>query len=439
MKATNEFVSSAVMPELKTKIENLLNVLSGTIITFPAIVTEVVKIIPTESVKYFEAGAIYEVICNTSLEGRSNLHTLAIQTKTDVYHLQKLAAKMDPDYESTCEMLQELIKQYLTIYSVWEYERAIASGESHDGATLQAELIKHESRLFVADSDIEEDFIEYIDKYLKGDSTDKLPAPLELEFCNQYEEGDLVIVAGRPGMGKSMYLLNCVERWEKLGKRGIVFSLEMSTNQLRSRILNMKCGYDIRNQLDRENEIRQTAEVVRNMNVVYSSARSISQIENKAKLENLAQKLDYIVIDYIQLIKGNKNRNGNRDQELGETARILKELAMSLKIPVIALAQLSRAAESSSDKIPQLSHLRESGSLEQEADIVKFLYRAEYYGIDCDSSGASTKGMANIIVAKYRNGKVGTNTTSFSYINGFYKAQNYDHFARMEAPKDFIF
>lgn len=401
--------------------------------------TEVVKIIPIECVKLFDSGDIYSVICSTSLEGRSNLHTLAIETKTDIYDLQKLAAKMDPDYESTCEMLQELIKQYFTIYCAWEYERAIASGESHDTATLQSELIKHESSLFVADSDIEEDFVQYIDKYLAGDSTDKTLTPLPLEFCGHYEQGDLVIVAGRPGMGKSMYLLNCVERWEQQGKRGLIFSLEMSTNQLRSRILNMKLGYDIRSELYKQDEIKQTAGIVRDMNVVYSSARSISQIEAKAKLENLAQKIDYIVIDYIQLIKGNKSKNGTRDQEIGETARILKELAMTLKIPVIALAQLSRAVENTGDKIPQLSHLRESGSLEQEADIVKFLYRPEYYGIDVDSTGASTKGMANIIVAKYRNGKVGTNAVNFSYINGFYKAQNYDHFAKMEAPKDFIF
>lgn len=379
------------------------------------------------------------MICSTSLEGRSNLHTLSIETETDIYNLQKLASKMDPDYESTCEMLQELIKQYLTIYSVYEYERQISSGESHEAALLQAELIKHESRLFVADSDIEEDFVQYIDKYLAGDSTDKTLTPLPLEFCGHYEQGDLVIVAGRPGMGKSMYLLNCVERWEQQGKRGLIFSLEMSTNQLRSRILNMKLGYDIRSELYKQDEIKQTAGIVRDMNVVYSSARSISQIEAKAKLENLAQKIDYIVIDYIQLIKGNKSKNGTRDQEIGETARTLKELAMTLKIPVIALAQLSRAVENTGDKIPQLSHLRESGSLEQEADIVKFLYRPEYYGIDVDSTGASTKGMANIIVAKYRNGKVGTNAVNFSYINGFYKAQNYDHFAKMEAPKDFIF
>ena len=187
--------------------------------------------------------------------------------------------------------------------------------------------------------------------------------------------------------------------------------------------------------INRQDEIKQTAEVVRDMNVVYSSARSISQIEAKAKLENLAKKIDYIVIDYVQLIKGNKSKNGTRDQEIGETARTLKELAMTLKIPVIALAQLSRAVENTTDKIPQLSHLRESGSLEQEADIVKFLYRPEYYNIEQDSTGASTKGMAHIIVAKYRNGQVGTNIVNFSYINGFYKAQNYDHFARMPAPK----
>jgi len=433
MKAT-----SALISDIKQKIENLLNILSGSIMTLPHIVTEVVQILPVESVSLFDNGKLYKAICETSLEGRTNLHTLSISVGMDYYDLMRIAGQMDFDYLSTCEMLQELIKQYLTIYATWQYESKLLSGESHEDAILAAELIKHESKLFTAHTDIEANFTDYIQRFLNGDVSERIPTPVNLEFCNQYEEGDLVIVAARPGMGKSMYLLNCLERWENAGKRGIVFSLEMAVNQLKSRLLNMKLGYDIRNEKQKAPEIISMAEKIDEMNVVYSSATTISQIESRAKLENLSKKIDYILIDYVQLIRGNKSKNGTRDQEIGETARTLKQLAMSLKIPVVILAQLSRAVEARSDKIPQLSDLRESGSLEQEADIVKFLYRPEYYGFEHDAAGNSTKGQALIMVAKYRNGQVGTNHVHFDYVNGFFKSTGYfDN--RIEPPTEYVF
>jgi hypothetical protein len=434
MKAT-----SALIPELKEKIENLINCLSGTIMTFPHIVTEVIKIIPTEATRTFEGGKLYKLICETTLEGRSNLHTLGLVIGWDSYDLMKIADKMEVDHESTCEMLHELLKQYLTIYSIWEYESKLLAGENHESALLAAELIKHESRLFTAEAESESNFIEYIQKFLSGTDSEKTTAPLDLEFCKEYEEGDLVIVAGRPGMGKSMYLLNCLERWALLGKRGIVFSLEMGTNQLKSRLLNMMLGYDARNEKHRAIEIIEVSEKIEELHVVFSGARSISQIESKAKLENLAKKVDFILIDYVQLIKGNKSKNGTRDQEIGETARTLKELAMTLKIPIIALAQLSREVEKRGNKRPQLSDLRESGSLEQEADIVKFLYRPEYYGIEYDENSCSTKGLAEIIVAKYRNGSVGTNNVAFHYVNGFFKPLPNWSNSTITPPSDLVF
>jgi replicative DNA helicase len=416
MKAT-----SALIPELKEKIENLINCLSGTIMTFPYIVTEVIKIIPTEATQLFEAGKLYKLICETTLEGRSNLHTLGLVIGWDSYDLMKIANKMEVDHESTCEMLQELLKQYLTIYSTWEYESKLLSGENHDNAELAAELVKRESMLFTADIVQNEDLAAFIEDKINGIEKNKLSAPIPIEYCGDYEAGDMVIVAGRPGMGKSMYLLNCALEWAVKGKRGILFSLEMPIIQLKARLLSMITGEDSKNAKNSPNKdlLRKKSLEIDSFPIVFSTTEKLNQIEAKCKLENLAKPIDYVLIDYVQLITANGKKNGNREQEIAEIARTIKRLAVNLNIPIIILAQLSRAVESRGDKRPQLSDLRESGSLEQEADIVKFLYRPEYYGINEDFEGKSTTGKAEIIVAKYRNGKAGTNIVNFDYIQGF--------------------
>jgi hypothetical protein len=413
--------TSALIQEIKNKIEGLLDVLSGTIMTFPYIVTEVVEIFPVEAARFFEAGKLYKAICETTLEGRSNLHTLSIVIGWDSYSLSKIAKKMDPDHLSTCEMLQELTKQYITIYSIWEYESKLLAGESHENAIMQIEAIKHESRLFTAEAAQTEDLCEYIEDKINGNEKNKLAAPLPLEFCGDYEQGDLVIVAGRPGMGKSLFMLNCAFEWAQKGKRGIVFSLEMSPLQLQLRLLNLATGEDCKNVAMSNNKdtIRLKAKEVKSLPIIFSGTSKLSQIEAKCKLENIAKKIDYVIIDYVQLVKGN-DKKGNRDQEIGEITRTIKQLAMTLNIPIIALAQLSRAVETRGGaKRPQLSDLRESGSIEQEADIVKFLYRPEYYGLTESEQGESLAGVAEIIVAKYRNGRAGTNIVKFDYLSGF--------------------
>jgi replicative DNA helicase len=216
-------------------------------------------------------------------------------------------------------------------------------------------------------------------------------------------------------------MLNCAFEWAQKGKRGIVFSLEMSPLQLQMRLLNLITGEDCKNVAMSNNKdlIRKKAKEVKELPIIFSGTSKLSQIEAKCKLENLAKKIDYVIIDYVQLVKGNEKK-GNREQEIGEITRTIKQLAMTLNIPIIALAQLSRAVETrGGSKIPQLSDLRESGSIEQEADIVKFLYRPEYYGITDDQQGISTIGKAEIIVAKYRNGRAGTNKVKFDYLTGF--------------------
>lgn len=417
MKPTNALIS-----DIKQKIENLLDILSGSIMTMPHIVTEVVQILPVESVSLFQNGKLYKAICETSLEGRTNLHTLSISVGMDYYDVMRIAGQMDSDYLSTCEMLQELIKQYLTIYSTWEYESKLLAGESHETALAMSEIIKNESRLFTAEQNKDEDFVAFIEDKINGIEKNKIAAPLPLEYCGDYEQGDLVIVAGRPGMGKSLYMLNCAIEWSKKGKRGIIFSLEMSTIQLKMRMLNLLTGEDCKNasMSFNKNLLRQTAKEIEELPIIFSSADKVSQIESKCKLENMANPIDYVLIDYVQLIKGNDKKNANRDQEIGEITRTIKRLAMSLNIPIVALAQLSRAVETRGGaKRPQLSDLRESGSIEQEADIVKFLYRPEYYGITEDEQGVSTLGKAEIIVGKYRNGRAGSNLVKFDYITGF--------------------
>jgi replicative DNA helicase len=250
-----------------------------------------------------------------------------------------------------------------------------------------------------------------------------------------WQKSDLVILAARPAMGKTAFTLALARNAAVDHKRPIaLFSLEMSSAQLVQRLISMETHIPAekirRGTLEQYEYQILTSKIdnLKNAPIFIDDTPAINVFELRSKCRRLKQQHDIqmIVIDYLQLMSGSVDgKGGNREQEISQISRSLKALAKELEVPVIALSQLSRAVETrGGDKKPILSDLRESGAIEQDADIVIFLYRGEYYGIDTDVDGQSTKDIAEVIIAKHRNGPVTTVRTRF--INRFAKFENLD-------------
>jgi replicative DNA helicase len=233
-----------------------------------------------------------------------------------------------------------------------------------------------------------------------------------------WQKSDLIILAARPGMGKTAFALSTARNAAvDFGKSIAVFSLEMSGEQLVTRLISgeteiisqkMRSGNLTPQEWDRlNNKIGKLADA----KIFIDDTPGISVFELKAKCRRLKaqQGIDMIIIDYLQLMRGEDSKGqGNREQEIGYISRSLKGLAKELHVPVIALAQLSRAVETrGGNKKPMLSDLRESGSIEQDADMVMFLYRPEYYQITEFEDGMPTQGLAEVMLAKHRHGAIG--------------------------------
>ncbi|MFA7468315.1 MAG: replicative DNA helicase, partial [Desulfotomaculaceae bacterium] len=230
------------------------------------------------------------------------------------------------------------------------------------------------------------------------------------DICCGLQPSDLIIVAARPSMGKTTFGLNIAEHVAlKHNVPVAIFSLEMSSEQLVRRMLCTEAMVDQHKARvgDLEEEewarITEVAEKFSEAKIFIDDtpAITISGIRGKVKRLQAEHGLGLIIVDYLQLMRG-RGRVENRQQEIAEISRSLKALAKELNAPVLALAQLSRAVEQRQDKRPMLADLRESGSLEQDADVVMFIYRDEYYNLDSEK-----KGIAEIIVAKQRNGPTG--------------------------------
>lgn len=225
------------------------------------------------------------------------------------------------------------------------------------------------------------------------------------------QPSDLILIAARPSMGKTALALNIVEHVVLRVKVSTVFfSLEMSKVQLVNRLLSMNSRVEaqkIRTGGIEENdwvELMESARAIGNSNLIIDDTAgiTISEMRSKCRKFKLEHQIGLIVIDYLQLMQGSK-KSESRQQEISEISRSLKELARELNCPVIALSQLSRAVEQRPDKRPMLSDLRESGAIEQDADVVMFIYRDEYYKQDTDEPG-----VAEVIIGKQRNGPTGT-------------------------------
>ena len=236
---------------------------------------------------------------------------------------------------------------------------------------------------------------------------------IDLDYkTSGFQPSDFILIAARPSMGKTAFVLNVVDYVTvRRGTPCMVFSLEMSKEQLVNRMLSMESNVDSQKLRTGTLTDSDWDAVVEGVGVIGSSRLiiddtpgiSITELRSKCRKAKLEHDIGLIIIDYLQLMTGSGRGSDNRQQEISEISRSLKALAREMKAPVVALSQLSRACETRTDHRPMLSDLRESGAIEQDADVVMFLYRDDYYNKDSEM-----KDMAEVIIAKQRNGPIGT-------------------------------
>ena len=242
------------------------------------------------------------------------------------------------------------------------------------------------------------------------------------------QPSDLIIVAARPSMGKTAFVLNIAEHVAVKQKiTTVIFSLEMSKDQLVKRVISMNSKVDSQairtGDLQDEDwmKIVESAKDIGDSNLVIDDTPGISvqELRSKCRKLKLEHNLGLIIIDYLQLMSGGSRRAESKQQEIAEISRSLKAIAREVNAPVIALSQLSRAVEQRPDKRPMMSDLRESGAIEQDADVVMFIYRDDYYNKESKDAGVS-----EIIIGKQRNGPTGT--VKLRWLSQFTKFANLD-------------
>lgn len=243
------------------------------------------------------------------------------------------------------------------------------------------------------------------------------------------QPSDLVLIAARPSMGKTAFVLNIAQNVAFKEKKTVaIFSLEMSKEQLVNRLFSLESRVD--SQKIRTGDLSdgdwerliESAGVIGESNLIIDDTPgiSISELRSKCRKYKLEHNLSMIIIDYLQLMSGSGRGSESRQQEISEISRSLKAVARELQVPVLALSQLSRAVEQRPDHRPMLSDLRESGAIEQDADVVMFIYRDDYYDKDSEK-----KGIAEIIIAKQRNGPIGT--VDLVWLPDYTKFANMEH------------
>ncbi len=263
-----------------------------------------------------------------------------------------------------------------------------------------------------------------------------------------WQKSDLIIIAARPSMGKTAFVLSMARNMAVEHDKAIaIFSLEMSSLQLVNRMIvgeSQLSAEKIRTgRLDQHEwvQLEKKVEKLASAKIFIDDTPSISIFELRAKCRRLKQQsnIDLVIIDYLQLMTGITDKSGNREQEVSNISRSLKAMAKDLNIPVIALSQLNRSVEMrGGTRRPQLSDLRESGAIEQDADIVLFIHRPEKYGLtemsldNNDDNVISTKGLAEIIIAKHRNGALGD--VNLKFVEQYVQFTEFDDFGNNMEP-----
>jgi replicative DNA helicase len=278
--------------------------------------------------------------------------------------------------------------------------------------------------------------VKQLEEISKKDGTSGVPTGFrDLDrVTGGFQPSDMVVLAARPGMGKTAFVLSMARNAAVDYKKGVaIFSLEMSSLQLVNRLIASETeisGEKLKKGTLEPYEWEQlNARIgkLTNAPIFINDTPGLSVFELRAQCRRLKAEKDIqmVIIDYLQLMSGSGDSKGNREQEISTISRAIKGIAKELSIPVIALSQLSRAVETrGGDKRPQLSDLRESGAIEQDADMVMFIYRPEYYNIQNDEDGNSTQGLGELIIAKHRNGS--TEDVKIKFESHLAKFSNWD-------------
>ena len=308
----------------------------------------------------------------------------------------------------------KVVKEYSTLNTLKEYALKLLKAQTVESAQkIKEELINFKDE-YLEIKDFKKLLNAFVEKVKKAKESERLIAGMETGFLELdtltlgFEKGSFILVGARPGMGKSSFMLSMAMNMAKAGKKVVIFSLEMSANQCLERMSAILSGVELRkirtgmlSQEDWGKFIQACLELDR-MGIVLDDAgnRTTLEIRSIAQLE----KADVVFIDYLQLITPFTKKQ-SRQEEVAEISRTLKLIAKDLNIPVVALVQLSRQTEHRSDRRPTLADIRETGQTEQDADIVMFLYRPEYYK---KNPPPEEVGIAEVIVAKNRQGRQGT-------------------------------
>jgi len=426
--AMEEALLKRVLPH---SIEAEQSVIGAMIMDKDAIVTAS-EILAEEDFYSKQCGVLFEAMVELNDEGKP----------VDLITLQdRLKEKDVPPEVSSLEYIRDLItavptsaniKHYANIVSEKAMLRRLIKMNEEIANTcyvgkesLEAILEDTEKRVFhLIQRRNAEDFVpirqvvmntmEQIEKASrnKGNVTGIATGFVDLDYRTAgMQPSDLVLIAARPSMGKTAFVLNIAQHVAfKLEQPVAIFSLEMSKEQLVNRLFSLESKVDAQklrsgNLSDNDWErLIESAGVIGKSNLIIDDTPGITigEMRSKCRKYKLEYGLKMIIIDYLQLMSGS-GRNDSRQQEISDISRALKALARELEVPVIALSQLSRAVEQRPDHRPMLSDLRESGAIEQDADVVMFIYRDDYYNKDTER-----KGIAEIIIAKQRNGPIGT-------------------------------
>jgi replicative DNA helicase len=347
-------------------------------------------------------GAFYVTELTSKVNSASNVeyHARIVSEMAIKRELIKISGEIQHEaYEDTSDVFELLDKTQSSIFEV-----------SENNVRKNYENMKEIMVRAIKELEIRKD---------QEDGLTGVPSGLaELDkITNGWQPSDLIIIAARPAMGKTAFILSCVRNAAvDHGKACAVFSLEMSNVQLVNRLICAEAEIEsdkIRKGNLSDHEWVQLHTRIKKLTeapIFIDDTPGLSILDLRAKCRRLKTQHDIqlVVIDYLQLMSGGGGNKGggNREQEIASISRSLKGLAKELSVPVIALAQLSRAVETRNDKKPQLSDLRESGSIEQDADQVMFLYRPEYYNITEDADGNPTNGLGYVIIGKNRHGSL---------------------------------
>ncbi|MBV6645307.1 MAG: replicative DNA helicase [Cyclobacteriaceae bacterium] len=366
-------------------------------------------------------GAYYIAELTTRVNSAANIeyHARIIAEQSIKRELIRISSEIQHDaYEDTIDVFKLLDRAEQSLFDV---------SESH----IRKNYDKMSALLNQAIEEIE----------MKKDQTDGLTGVASGftsldRVTSGWQPSDLVIIAARPGMGKTAFVVSAMRNAAvDFNSPVAIFSLEMSSVQLVNRLISAEAELES-DKIKRGNledyeweQLLHKTSKLSEAPIFIDDTPGLSILELRAKCRRLVAQhgVKLIIIDYLQLMSGDasKNAGGNREQEIATISRSLKGIAKELNVPVLALSQLSRAVETrGGDKKPQLSDLRESGSIEQDADMVMFLYRPEYYGMTQDENGMPLTGMGEVIIAKHRNGK--TDTVQLKFIGKFTKFADMD-------------